>query len=115
MPVEVIRRNNQYWGKVVGGRAVGKGYKGLTDGKVYVTWRKRDQEVGRFNGFGIQYDLFRELKEREITEIHVATPDNVYISSLSHWELKGTIATISGFGEQIFLSTGMQEKVIKRE
>ena len=115
MTVEVIRRSGQYWGKIVGSREVGKGYKGLIDGKTYVTWRKLDQECGKFNGFGIQYDLFQELKERDVTTIIIVTPDNEYTSSLSHWELKGTIATLtSHWGEQIFLSTGMQEKVVSR-
>lgn len=95
-----VRRDGKYWGK--------------TEGDTYFTRRNNNHYCRKYAGWGIQYDLFEQLKAAHIKRIIILAPDGHYLSSLENWDKHGTIDVLRfEDGEQIFLPKAMMERILQ--
>ena len=79
---------------------------GVVSGNTFTTYRKRDAHFCRkHGGWGLNTDVFRELKDAQVAEIIVVADGATLRVSVEDWERYGVIDTLSAEdGEQTFLS-----------
>lgn len=90
-PVEEIRGpNGQLWGRV--------------SGEVYMTHRTPGMFCRRYQGWGIQLDLLRDLKRMGVREIVVVVSGHALCSLVEDWDRHARIGILNpDHGEQAFL------------
>jgi hypothetical protein len=77
---------------------------GVVEGNTYTTTRRPEHFVWKFNGWGIQLDLWNDLKRAGVESIVVRLPSGALISRMTDWERFGRIGILRpDDGEQIFL------------
>jgi hypothetical protein len=79
---------------------------GVVSGNAFTTYRTRNVHfVRKHGGWGLNTEVFKELKDAQVIEVILIADGTVYRVSLDDWERYGVIDTLSADdGEQIFLS-----------
>lgn len=78
---------------------------GVVSGYTFTTYRKRDAHYCRkHGGWGINVEVFQDLKDAQVGEIIVIADGTAYQVTLADWDRYGIRDTLSAEdGEQIFL------------
>jgi hypothetical protein len=84
---------------LVNGRKVG-----TVSGQTYTSARRRSHFCRKFNGWGIQLDIIRDLKRMNVHEITIVVDGKPMFSTMNDWDRHARIGTLNpDYGEQAFL------------
>lgn len=87
---------------------------GRIDGDTYTSHRRPEHFVRRFNGWGVQLQIWNDLKASGIQNIVMDLGTTRLFSRMTDWERFGHVATLNpDDGEQIFLERGYFMEVRK--
>lgn len=78
---------------------------GVVSGSTFTTYRKREYHFARrHGGWGMNIEVFKELKDGQVAEVILIADGTAYRVSLDDWERYGVVDTLNpDDGEQIFL------------